>query len=317
MRPLGFLLSLSLLLGLALSATPAAGSTTGLRPPTSTAPVVRERAPRPTPRLVDIRVGRHQTFDRVVFDFDGPLPGYTVRYVRRVTQGGSGATVPLAGRAFLGVDFTPAHAHDDAGNPTYPGPRRLRPQLVSLEEIAFHTDFEAHVGVGIGLSDRVGFRVLELRDPTRVAIDVAHLPPLLTSDPKTRERAPRPTPELVGIRVGHHALFDRLVLDFRGPRPGFDVRYGPVVDPAGRRVRLEGQADLQVIVQPAVAHDERGNPTYTGPRTITTGFPSLRQVKFVSDFEAQLLIGVGLDDVVGFRVFTLTDGTRLVLDVAG
>ncbi len=76
--------------------------------------------------LVDVRVGGHTTFDRVVFDFDGPPPGHRVEYVDEVFQDGSGEPVPLRGRAFLQAVMTPAAAHDEPWRSDLPWPAAER-----------------------------------------------------------------------------------------------------------------------------------------------------------------------------------------------
>lgn len=35
----------------------------------------------PAPKVVDLRVGEHPRFDRIVIDLRGKVPGYTVGYV--------------------------------------------------------------------------------------------------------------------------------------------------------------------------------------------------------------------------------------------
>lgn len=137
----------------------------------SSGPVTVNRRPAPTPRLVAVRTGHHPTYDRVVFEFAGSLPGYRIRYVPRITADGSGAPVPLTGQAFLAVAFDPAVAHDASGRPT--SPRRLTPGYPALKELAFAGDFEAVVSYGLGLDDVVGYRVLTMTNPTRLVIDVA------------------------------------------------------------------------------------------------------------------------------------------------
>jgi hypothetical protein len=42
-----------------------------------------------------------------------------------------------------------------------------------VRQVRFAGDFEGRVWFGIGLAGRGGFRVVELADPARVAIDVA------------------------------------------------------------------------------------------------------------------------------------------------
>ncbi len=38
--------------------------------------------------LVGVRAGRNKDFDRLVFDFEGPIPGVRVQYVDRLNQDG-------------------------------------------------------------------------------------------------------------------------------------------------------------------------------------------------------------------------------------
>ena len=68
--------------------------------------------------VTNVRTGQHYCFDRLVIDLNGPVSGYTVRYVPQVTQDGSGLPVPLRGQAFLQVTVN-APAYDGQGNATY------------------------------------------------------------------------------------------------------------------------------------------------------------------------------------------------------
>ena len=128
----------------------------------------------PVTRLVGIRTGRHASYDRVVFDLSGPTTGYRVEYAPRLVADGSGQPVPLAGRAVLRVQLSPADAHDSAGRPTCHGCRVLTPALPTLRQVKTAGDFEGYVTVGLGLRDRVGFRVFRLAHPNRIVVDVAH-----------------------------------------------------------------------------------------------------------------------------------------------
>ena len=130
----------------------------------------------PVPQLIAIRTAHHPGFDRVVFDFDGPLPGAeSVRYVDRVLADGSGEPVTVAGRAFLLVRFEEAQAHTDAGSPTVARRPVLGGGLTTVREIALAGDYEGYVTVAIGVSDKAAFRVIELKSPTRIVVDVRSL----------------------------------------------------------------------------------------------------------------------------------------------
>lgn len=130
----------------------------------------------PVPVVVGLRSAHHPGFDRVVFDFDGQLPGaVSVRYVDRVTADGSGDPVTVAGRAFLLVRFEEAQAHTDAGMPTIARRPALGGGLTTVREIALAGDYEGYVTVALGVSDKAAFRVIELNNPARVVVDVRSL----------------------------------------------------------------------------------------------------------------------------------------------
>jgi hypothetical protein len=125
-------------------------------------------------QLTAISVGRHAAFDRIVFRFNGGIPGYDVRYVGEVLSDAKGDLVPLPGQAFLRIVFRPA-----SGYPTYHGPSVISPVFPALLQLRAAGDFEGYLSFGVGLSSRAGFDVLTLTGPDRVAVDVARgaLPP--------------------------------------------------------------------------------------------------------------------------------------------
>jgi hypothetical protein len=167
------------------TAPPTAPASTS--PPASTSrPAARPdwpTTPRSTPwpkigdaaELVAVRTGRHGGFERVVFEFRGPAPGYLVRYVPEVTLGESDEAVRLPGRAFLQVSFLQARAHrlDDPNVSTLDGPETLTPRYPVMRQLTLANDWEGEVRFGVGLTRKAGFRVLRLADPTRIAVDVA------------------------------------------------------------------------------------------------------------------------------------------------
>jgi len=133
-------------------------------------PVERSRLTRPAPELVSVQAVERKGYDRVLFTFQGAMPGYQVRYVPEVADQG-GRPLPLRGKAFLAVTFDPVRAHDPGGEPTV-STATLTPGSPVLRQVRFAGDFEGQVTFGLGLAGRDGFRVSELRGPTRVAVDV-------------------------------------------------------------------------------------------------------------------------------------------------
>lgn len=123
-------------------------------------------------------------------------------------------------------------------------------------------------------------------------------------------------PTLVGLRWGAHDTFDRVVFEFRGGTPAYKVGYGTLRGlGTGEAIPLAGNADLVVDFDFARAHDDNYRSTYS-LRTRDPLLTTLRQIKWGGDFEGQLRAGLGLRDIVGFRVFTLTSPARVVVDMA-
>lgn len=132
--------------------------------------------PRPDAKLSvlrDVRAARHEHYDRVVFEFEGDgVPGYHIEYVDKpVRHCGSGHVVEIAGDGWLAVRMTPAAAHTEAGKPTIPF-RERKVALGVIEEIERTCDFEGEVTWVLGVSSPNRYRVLELKGPSRLVVDV-------------------------------------------------------------------------------------------------------------------------------------------------
>jgi hypothetical protein len=147
----------------------------------------------------------------------------------------------------------------------------------------------------------------------------AAAPPAWNTATKSVTRTPMPTPVVTGIRVGRHATFDRLVVDLRGNAPGYRVGYVRTLreDGSGRVVDLRGPASLQITLTPADAHNpDTGAPTLRTPSRKRWFYPEVKEYAVIGDFEAVVTVGVGLAHKRPFRVFTLSNPTRIVVDVA-
>jgi hypothetical protein len=141
------------------------------------------RGPSMTRHVVNVRSGRHRCFDRLVIDLDGAGTGgtgYQVRYVRRVREDGSGAVIPLRGRASVQITVH-APACDGEGAATYqPANRRELVDVAGYQtfrQVAWAGTFEGETTIGLGVRARLPMRVLVLKDPgggRRVVVDVAH-----------------------------------------------------------------------------------------------------------------------------------------------
>ena len=123
---------------------------------------------------------------------------------------------------------------------------------------------------------------------------------------------------LVAIRAAHHTGHDRLVFQFSGRLPAHrSVRYVSRVigDPSGKVVRVSGSARLLVRFFAASGHKANGQSSY-GPARRTFALPGFIQVANAGDFEAVLRFGVGVAKRERFKVFTLANPSRFVIDLS-
>jgi len=106
--------------------------------------------------LVRVRAGRNKDFDRLVFDFEGPAPGFRVRYVDQLIEDGTGDPISLRGRAVVEVTLQPAVAHRDDGSPTLTGPLPDVTAFAAFRQVADAGDFEGVLTWGIGVAAETG-----------------------------------------------------------------------------------------------------------------------------------------------------------------
>ena len=130
-----------------------------------------------TALLGAVRAARQPGFDRVVFEFSGPVPGYEVGYVDRpVREDGSGREVTVTGAAVLQVRMSPASGAEVSPSgvrQTYTGPERIRPTGTGIvAEVVRVGDFEAQLTWVVGTSGRVPFRVTTFGSPSRLVVDL-------------------------------------------------------------------------------------------------------------------------------------------------
>lgn len=122
---------------------------------------------------------------------------------------------------------------------------------------------------------------------------------------------------LQAVRTARHDGYDRIVLEFDGAVPEYAVQYAsPPLHQcgSGRPVELDSGAILQIELRGTNAHTEQGEPT-VADRDRSPGLPVLEQARLTCDFEAVVEWVLGLDQRVPFRVLTLQDPPRLVVDL--
>lgn len=120
---------------------------------------------------------------------------------------------------------------------------------------------------------------------------------------------------LVAIRAAQHVDYDRVVFEFDGALPSqHNVASVPeiIADPSGIPIPMFGSALLEVVFHSATAHDET---SFLTPERITCGLPNVVQVVRSGDFEGVLSYGIALAKQKQYNVFTLTNPSRVVIDI--
>jgi hypothetical protein len=123
--------------------------------------------------LTDVRVGHHDTVDRVVLEFEGSgVPGWRVEHVDKAVLDGSGHLVRLDGGTILQIGVTGTEwPGPDAGY--YDGPDRVpAPAGGPLTEVYVGGTFEGYTKVFAGAEDSTRFEVHVLTAPPRLVVDV-------------------------------------------------------------------------------------------------------------------------------------------------
>ncbi len=124
----------------------------------------------------------------------------------------------------------------------------------------------------------------------------------------------------VGVRVGRHTGFERVVFDFEGSgTPGWRVQYvdAAIADPSGLELDVDGEETLEVIVTGVRYPEESEYDKVLASTTYDAqGTDWVEEIVVNSIFEGHLQAFIGVDDNrQPFRVFTLTSPVRLVVDV--
>lgn len=197
--PLAPALALVLLLGACLSpgasleptpqesdaGLPSAPATDGVEPPEESIPPeelgpfecqlpLHEQATIPIANIVDVRIGRHDGFDRVVFEFIGGTPELTLdRAEPPFTHDASGEPIQVLGESFLRLTMRGGSKQMDDGTSSYDGPTEFHPHSTTLVHLVEGGDFERQSTWYFGLTHEACVRVFLLEDEPRLVIDIS------------------------------------------------------------------------------------------------------------------------------------------------
>lgn len=117
------------------------------------------------------------------------------------------------------------------------------------------------------------------------------------------------------VRTGTHPGYDRITITFNNGGPhSVEVRTQNnatfTEGASGRTVTLRGDSGLQVIITGADEHT-----AYSGSLDFKTGYSKLVEARQVEDFEGVVQWGLGVSGSACYRVFSLGNPDRVVIDV--
>ena len=125
--------------------------------------------------IVDLRVGTHDGYDRIVFEFEQGTPELTLdRAEPPFSEDASGLPMEVDGDAFLGLRMRGGSKQTDAGTSSYDGPTDFSPGFPTLVHLIEGGDFERQSTWYLGLAGESCVRALLLDAPPRLVIDVEH-----------------------------------------------------------------------------------------------------------------------------------------------
>lgn len=143
--------------------------------------------------------------------------------------------------------------------------------------------------------------------------------PLGTADPAPKTQRPSVPSRLVvvGVRVGAHEGFDRVVVDLEGDGdPGWFVDYTstPMQETVGQPLQVAGNSFLNINVDGTVYPFELGKDNNV-PVTMAGDTGNVIDVISAGTYEGRSQVVVGLRSELPYSVQVLENPTRVVVDI--
>ena len=122
--------------------------------------------------VVGVRTGKHQGFERVVFDLEGEgSPGWFIDYTNSPAQQGSGHPIKFQGATALNVNIDGTVLPFEMNRPD-PNIGTVAGQGGFVTEVVSAGTFEGRSQFVIGLAEEHAYSVQVLPNPTRLVIDI-------------------------------------------------------------------------------------------------------------------------------------------------
>jgi hypothetical protein len=161
------------------SVQPSAEPSSGVEPPFSCSfPLSLEAAGSDFHPLVlqDLRLGTHEGYDRIVFEYEGGTPRVEIDLAEPpYVQDPSGLPMTVSGDPVYRVTLHGASKFDmETATMPYSGPTNFEPGYEQIVQFTESGDFEATHGWYLGVNGGSCLRVFRLDDPARIVIDIQH-----------------------------------------------------------------------------------------------------------------------------------------------
>jgi hypothetical protein len=127
--------------------------------------------------LTATRIGQHDGYDRVVFEFEQGIPEVSIeRDEPPFTEDASGAPLEVDGSSFLRVTMRGGTAQMEDGSSSYDGASAYDPEFDTLTALVRGGDFEAQSTWYVGMTNEACVRIGVLTEDgaPRLVIDLEH-----------------------------------------------------------------------------------------------------------------------------------------------
>lgn len=268
--------------------------------------------------VAGVRIGKHDAFDRVVFDLSGTgEPGWVVEYDVAPTELASGFPIAYDGNVALSVNLI------GFNTPLWVGGMQGTGGVVN--QVVPDKNHHGTSQLIIGLDQETPFSVTPLQEPPRLVVDILHeaAPPAPqplgtpTWEPKRQDSGAPHQQLITGVRLASHENFDRVVFDLVGSgSPGWITEFDaePTHQTSAAPIDYEGSTALQVTLTGITPIAEDGS-TQPLPDAAPVEGRVITEVVNGSIFEGHAQFVIGLEVNSPYSVSLLEDPQRVVVDV--
>ena len=268
--------------------------------------------------VAGVRIGKHENFDRVVFDLAGTgEPGWVVEYDATPAELASGFPLAYEGNVALSVNLIGFNEPLRVGG--------LQGTGGVVNQVLPDKNHHGTSQFIVGLDQETPFSVTPLQEPPRLVIDILHeaQPPAPqplgtpSREPKRQDSGAPHQQLITGVRLAGHENFDRVVFDLVGSgSPGWITEFdaNPTDQASAAPIEYAGSTALQVTLTGITPVAEDGStPPLPGPMPGAGGV--ITEVVNGSIFEGHAQFVIGLEADAPYSVSLLEDPQRVVVDV--